>query len=297
MNARLLAASLLLLSAVPGFAADKTYSLSVDGRLRTWTLHVPPSYRPGRPTPLVVLYHGGGGSGRQAQASYRMDPVADREGFLVAYPDGTGMFRRGLFTWNAGNCCEYALEHDVDDVAFTRAMMDRIRRDFTIDERRIYATGISNGGMMSYRVACEMAGVFAAIAPVAGALNIPCHPSDEVSVVIFHGTDDQHVPYEGGIGPKARNDRVDAPVSHAVDFWVKANRCSPVPSRTRKGSIATDLYTGCAEGTAVSLHTIIGGSHSWPGGLKPRSRSLDQPTQEISASEVMWEFFEAHPKR
>jgi polyhydroxybutyrate depolymerase len=293
----ILLAALVLVVVAPVAASDRTYAVSVDGRLRTWTLHVPPSYRSGRPVPLVVLYHGGGGSGRQAQASYGMDPVADREGFLVAYPDGTGILRRGLFTWNAGNCCEYALEHDIDDVAFTKAMLERIRRDFTIDERRIYATGISNGAMMSYRMACEMAGVFAAIAPVAGALNIPCRPSDEVSVVIFHGTDDQHVPYEGGIGPKSRNDRVDAPVSHAVDLWVRTNRCSPIPARTRRGHIATDHYSGCAEGTAVTLHSIVGGNHSWPGGLKPRARSLDQPTREISASEVMWEFFEAHPKR
>jgi polyhydroxybutyrate depolymerase len=283
--------------ALPVQAADREFSLEVDGRTRSYLVHVPPRASHGRPLPLVVLLHGGGGNARQAARSYRMNQVSDREQFLVAYPNGTGRFENALLTWNAGNCCSYAMEQRVDDVAFIRAMVEQIDRDFGIDRARIYATGMSNGAMMAYRLGCEAADLFAAIAPVAGALNISCRPSDEVSVAIFNGTDDQHVPYRGGTGAKAREERVDRPVSHAVNVWVNANGCSPRPVRSRTGSIAIDTWSPCREGTAVTLYTIVGGGHAWPGGEPSRRREADRPTQEISASVEMWDFFENHPKR
>jgi polyhydroxybutyrate depolymerase len=189
------------------------------------------------------------------------------------------------------------MENKVDDVAFIRAMVQKIDRDFGIDRSRIYATGMSNGAMMSYRLGCEAADLFAAIGPVAGALNIPCRPSDEVAVIIFHGTEDLHVPYEGGTGPKSLVERVDRPVSHAVSTWSAANGCSRETRKTTRGSVIKQSWTGCREGTEVTLYTIEGGGHSWPGGVEPRRSWADPPTQEISASEELWKFFAAHPKR
>ena len=277
-------------------AAPREHTVTVAGTSRSYIVHVPPARRSG-PYPLVVLMHGGGGNARQAMSAYRMNEVADREGFLVAYPDGSGRRDGVLLTWNAGNCCGYAMDRGVDDVAFIRAMVAQIDRDYGVDRSRVYATGMSNGAMMAYRLGCEAADLFAAIAPVAGALNISCRPSDEVAVVIFHGTADEHVPYGGGTGSKAREERVDRPVSHATDVWRNANGCTRELPEVKRGSVRRRDWAGCREGTAVTLFTIQGGGHSWPGGVPPRRRAADRPTQELSASEEMWKFFAVHPKR
>ena len=244
--------------------SDHDSTLRVAGATRSYILHVP-RVKPKGKYPLVVLLHGGGGNGRQAMRAYGMNEVADREGFLVAYPNGSGR-RDVLLTWNAGNCCGYAMRQRVDDVAFIRAMVAKIDRDYGIDRSRVYVTGMSNGGMLTHRLGCEAADLFAAIAPVAGALNIDCKPRDAVAVAIFHGTADDHVPYDGGTGSKAFEPRVDRSVSYAVETWRKANGCT----RDR-----------CRDGTAVTLFTIEGGGHAWP----------------ASASEEIWKFFAAHPKR
>lgn len=277
-------------------SSDHTVSVDHDGRTRTCILHVPPSYVEGSPVPLVLLLHGGGGNGAQAQASYRMDPVADREGFIVAYPNGTGRFG-SVLTWNAANCCSYAYENGVDDVGFIDALITEIERTHSIDPRRIYVTGMSNGGMMTYRLGCRLAGRIAAIAPVAGALNeTTCEPADPLPVIVFHGTGDRHVPYEGGVGPDTLYPRVDESVQSAIDFWVGRDGCvTPAGTSTSpSGNIVTDTYGGGIRGTEVVLVTIVDGGHAWPGGRG--SATGDEPTQEISASETMWAFFARHPK-
>lgn len=276
-------------------AAPREYSVRVGGVERTYLLYVP-SKRPSGQWPLVVLMHGGGGNGRQAMSAYRMNEVADRHGFLVAYPNGSGR-RERLLTWNAGNCCGHAMEVGVDDVQFIRAMVEAIDRQFDLDRSRLFATGMSNGAMMAYRLGCEAADVFAAIAPVAGALNISCRPSDAVSVMIVHGTDDEHVPYEGGRGTKSYELRVDKPVLHAVEVWREVNRCSRDSGSQRRGNIERRSWSGGRDGTDVTLVTIHGGGHAWPGGVRPRREIADVPTQEISASDEIWKFFAAHPKR
>lgn len=277
-------------------SGDRTITIESGGRTRTGILHVPPTYVEGTPVPLVILMHGGGGNGAQAQQAYGMDAVADREGFLVVYPNGTGRLGN-LFTWNAANCCSYAYENNVDDVGFLRALVEELERTYSIDPRRIYATGMSNGGMMTYRLGCRMADKLAAIAPVAGALNeTTCTPSDPLPVIVFHGTDDQHVPYNGGVGPETLYPRVDQPVSSAIGFWVGRDLCSttPVTETSASGNIITDAYGGGVRGTEVVLYTIRDGGHAWPGGTG--SATGDVPTQEISASEIIWAFFARHPK-
>lgn len=277
-------------------SSDRSVSLDVGGRTRTAIVHLPPSFAERGPLPLVIFMHGGLGNGAQAQSAYGMDRVADREGFIVVYPDGTGRVP-GLFTWNAANCCAYAYENNVDDVAFIRALVDTLERDYSIDPRRIYATGMSNGAMMSYRLGCQMADRLAAIAPVAGALNeTGCAPAGPLPVIIFHGTDDSHVLYEGGVAPDTLYPREDRSVSDAVAFWVERNDCSETPTSetSPSGNIVRDTYGGGAEGSEVTLYTIRGGGHAWPGAAG--SASGDVPTQEISASELIWEFFARHPK-
>ncbi|MBI5931518.1 MAG: prolyl oligopeptidase family serine peptidase [Chloroflexi bacterium] len=274
-------------------------TIQVDGRDRTYIVYTPDSYATSTPMPLVIVLHGGGGHAENAQNMSQMNTVANREGFIVVYPNGNGRLRYRLLTWNAAdNCCGYAHDQNVDDVKFIRELIEQLQKDYAIDPNRIYVTGMSNGGMMSYKLACALSDVIAAIAPVSGAFNLAkCEPTNPVSVIIFHGTADEHVLYDGGSSIKSIDgDRVDQPVSAAVDFWTTHDGCATEPASTTSGSITTDTYTNCNTGAEVTLVTIDGGGHAWPGGRRG-SRSGDQPSQEINASEVMWQFFTAHPRQ
>lgn len=277
-------------------------SLDFGGRRRTYLLHLPKGDDGKTARPLVVVFHGGGGNAPNAVRMSGMDLKADRERFIVVYPNGTGPVEGAFLTWNAWNCCGPALDDRVDDVGFVRALVEKLRREHAIDAKRIYATGLSNGGMMTHRVGCELSDVFAAIAPVAGALNTDaCRPGHPVAVILFHGTADRHVRYEGGPPLETvdrRHPRVDKPVSYAVESWVKHDGCAAAPVHTRDGPIRHDVYADGTEGTAVELYSVDGGGHAWPGGQKGRQHgNVDAPTTEISATDLMWDFFVRHGRR
>ena len=166
--------------------------------MRTYLVHLPASYSKDKAWPVVLVFHGGGGNGEQMAGMTGFSRKADREGFIAVYPNGSGRWQNRFLTWNAGNCCAYAYENGIDDVGFIRALIGKLKKDYAVDERRVFATGISNGGMMSYRLACGLSDLIAAIGPVAGAQNIDCEPKRPVSVVILHGTADLYVRYKGG---------------------------------------------------------------------------------------------------
>jgi polyhydroxybutyrate depolymerase len=282
---------------IAGAANRRDGQLEIDGRTRTYFVHTPPAYDGKTPLPMVIVLHGGGGNAENAEKMSRMSAKADQENFLAAYPNGTGFFEDHLLTWNTGNCCGYALKHRVDDVAFLRALIDKLERDYSVDPKRIYVTGMSNGGMMTYLAGCNLADKIAAIAPVAGAQDFDCRPSQPVSVIAFHGTADENVPFNGGSGAKSiGGPRVDRPVSYAINFWVKENSCPTAPQHTESGTLRTDLYSPCKSGTAVELNAIEGQGHAWPGGDRI-TRILDQPDQTVSATNLIWTFFQQHPKR
>jgi len=276
------------LDALGQAARTESNTLEFGGRTRWYLVHSPQGYDGSKPLPLVLVLHGALQGASNVERMSGMSAKADKESFLVAYPNGTS--GSGLTpTWNAGACCGYAMTHKVDDVGFLRALIERLERDYAVDRKRIYVTGISNGGMMSYRVACELADRVAAIAPVEGAQDIDCRPSQPVSVLIFHGTADLLVPYKGGatpfqIGPK----RSDTPVSSAVDFWVKQDGCSTTPKHEETSQVRIDTYSGCEDGAGVALYTILGGHHWWPGAALSRN--------DVPATDIMWSFFAAHPK-
>lgn len=276
-------------------AGTYTHSLSVGGRDRSYLIHVPEGLSGGGPAPVVLVFHGGGGNAQSAVEMSGYDSAAEAYGFVAVYPNGTGRLEDALLTWNAGTCCGYAQQMDVDDVEFVHALIEDVATLTPIDRRRVYATGISNGALMSYRLACELSDEIAAIAPIAGTQNFePCLPARPLSVIHFHGTADQNVPYDGGIGDKSISQVDFASVRQTIDFWLEFDGCPPEPTRVRTGDIVHERYGSCDEGTAVELYTVVGGGHAWPGGNKPRGPA-DAPTQEISATRLSWEFFAAHP--
>lgn len=280
-------------------AGDVNGSIEVDGRKRTFILHLPSGFNGKSQLPLVIVFHGGGQNASNTPRMTGMSTKADRENFIAVYPNGSGQQSdERFFTWNSGNCCTYAMKNNIDDVKFIDNLIDGLSAMLPVDPARVYATGISNGGMMSYLVGCRLSSKIAAIAPVAGAMGMEtCNPSSPVSVIIFHGTDDEYVLYNGGISLKQvdRPLRTDKPVSYAVDFWVRNNGCSETPLKETTGNVIKDTYSGGKNGTAVVLYTILDGKHAWPGGLSAWLGG-DEPTTQIYATDLMWQFFKEHPK-
>src|SRR5579864_1538256 len=211
----------------PAAADDPAQHLESNGLQRSYLVHVP-AHLPEGPRPLVLVLHGGGGSGAGAAKMTGFDAIADAYGFIVAYPDGTDRPRPrlqhagkpGLLTWNAGGCCGYARQHGVDDVGYIRALVAELQNDHAIDPKRIYATGISNGGMLAYRLACQASDIFAAVAPVSAVIDVPdCKPAQPVSVLHIHGSADEYVPLDGGVGKKALVKETRRPVQDSIDLW------------------------------------------------------------------------------
>jgi polyhydroxybutyrate depolymerase len=278
-------------------AGETTRPLTHDGLERNYILYIPASINRSQPVPLVFVFHGGTGNAESAIRMSGFNGAADQNGFAVVYPNGTGRLSNDiLLTWNGGTCCGYAQEKNVDDIGFVRAIVTDLRTLMNIDPKRIYATGMSNGGILSQRLACEAADLFAAIAPVSGTLNfLPCNPSQPISVIEFHGTEDQHIPYDGGFGPKSLVIVDFASVEFSVGFWTSYDGCNSQPQTNSVDDIRHDTWTGCTGSSSVELYTIIGGGHAWPGGLGGLADS-DQPTTAISATQLIWTFFAAHPK-
>ena len=206
-------------------APDRIVTMASGGRTRRALVHAPPA-APGL-RPLVIALHGHGGTAARMRRRSGWNAAADARGFIVAYPDGASWRNIPWRSWNAGACCGYSRETGVDDIAYLRNLLDALIAEYPVDPARVYVTGISNGGMMAYRAACELSDLVAAIAPVAGALGISaCQPSEPVSVIIFHGTDDRYVPYNGGQSPVTHDDRRDPPVLETAAVWAKQDHCA-----------------------------------------------------------------------
>lgn len=291
----------------PLAVGDHDRTLEHAGVRRTYILHVPPAARSGKALPLVIVFHGGGGNGEGQQAYSGLDRVADREGFVTAYPDGTGGLGRRLLTWNAGDCCGPAMRRGADDVGFTRRLVAEIARLVPLDTSRVYATGLSNGGMMSHRLAADAPDLVAAIAPIAGANDVvPRAGARAVPVMHIHSVDDPRALYAGGLGPPfpLTNSRVNhTAVETLVARWVAHDGC---PSRARvdstiqgatgsrdEGHSATRLAWGpCSERSEVVLWRLTGAGHVWPGAERDYLvRLLGPGTGIIDANEEMWRFF------
>ena len=241
-HASLLAA--LAMSCVAAAAEPIERHVRVAGIERSYLVDLPPGYDGQRALPAVLVFHGGGGAALSARTQTRMSEKGRAGGFIAVYPQGSGILATRLLTWNAITCCGYAMQHRIDESAFVAALLDDLQANYAIDRGRVYATGISNGGMMAYLVACTLADRFAAVAVVSGELTLAdCRPARPVSVLVIHGTADQYLPYDGGVGAKAIAKHAARSARYAVDFWRAHDRCAEAGASERAGSVARERYS------------------------------------------------------
>ena len=271
------------------------------GGRRAYHLHVPPTFDPAKPWPVLLVLHGSGTDAGFVIRFTGLSELADREGFLAVFPNGTGRTPHAR-SWNAGGCCGTAQTRRIDDVGFLAAVLDDLESAAPVDRRRVFATGVSNGAMMSYRLADELSHRIAAIAAVAGPMGAPtCAPGRPVPILHFHGTADDYAPYAGGRGRRSVTQANFLSVPDTIRNWVQANGCPDVPFETLIHDgvddglpIRRSIHAPGNAGSEVVLYTIEGGGHTWPG----RSPSLDvlgPSTLRIDANELMWRFFQRHP--
>lgn len=300
--AQALALVLVLSPALAG-ATTQGGSLAHDGRTRSYLLHVPANHDKNDSVPLVIALHGGLGSGKRMVelTGGRFNALAERERFVVVYPDGVDRH------WNDGRSSVNYRAHkeNVDDVGFLTALIDRLARDWNIDRRRVYVTGVSNGAMMAFRLACERADRIAAFAPVAGSLVVElagrCAPARPVPMLMISNTDDKLVPWNGGdvrYGRRKLGRIISVP--ETARRWSALNGCSADPVVTRAPDrdpqdgtrLRRETYRDCRDGAAVVLLAVEGGGHTWPGGTSYLGeRRVGRVSREIDASDAIWEFF------
>lgn len=305
--------ALAFLSAGPSYAGNSTgsfklFTLETGGYARSYRIYAPKNLEKTRKYPLFVILHGGGGTGKGMPRLTRggFEKLADKNGALLAYPDGLDK------NWNdyRADKSRKAQRENIDDVAFIKAMLDGIGTKYPVDPSRVYAAGISNGAMMSYALACRASDRFAAVAPVAGAMPenlVPaCSPSRPVPVLIMNGTKDNLVHWEGGFvtGPfgKKKLGRTIS-VEKSRDFWLGKNSCKAAKEVFKLDSdpedgtwVIREAYSSCAGGSAVDFIRIDGGGHTWPGGMQYLPELVIGKTSgEIDANTEIWNFFMKHP--
>ncbi len=277
-------------------------SLDFGGIKRTYRIHAPPSYDGTKPVPLLLVFHGLGGSGREMEVATGFNELSDRRGFLVVYPDGYEA------SWADGSGATPAGRVGVDDVGFVSALIYKLGNELRIDLNRVYATGYSNGGMFVQRLACELSQKITAVASVAGTmagkLSTSCNPGRAVSVMHIHGTEDSIVPWQGGEvrGVGISGWRILS-VPTTMSKWSDINGC---PKSSQEDYIASNnrdvkrkTYSGCRDSTEVVLYGVIGGGHSFHGlvgEIQLVEQSATKPDSVIQAEEVIWNFFEEHSK-
>jgi len=290
--------SLSLLLFVLLVISSNADTITVDGMERSYIIHLPSDFDIKKQTPVVLALHGGGGKAEGMNKLTGFNKVSDKYGFIVVYPDGIKN------QWNDGRN-DFYLNAQINDVKFISSLIDTMKLLYNIDSNRVYATGISNGGIMSFRLACELSDKIAAFAPVAASMpNNPsyqCKPARHVPIMIIFGSKDPIVPFNGGdisiMGLSSRGKVI--PVKESVNYWVSFDGCNNVPAVSEINNIDDDtkviksIYSSTASKSDVIFMLIDGGGHTWPGGLQYLPKLvIGRTSKEIDASEEIWKFFE-----
>lgn len=258
---------------------DGVWNVTVGSAMRTARVHVPASYDPQTPTPVVINLHGRTGWAQQQANLSRAIAKSDAAGFVVIHPEATG----SPTSWNAGGgCCDPAAANNVDDSGFIEKLIDEAAARLCVDPDRVYVMGLSNGGYLAHRIACEMADKVAAIGPVAGVISMPaCNPSRPVPMMAIHGTSDTLVDYSWE--------------AQTIQFWKTTNGCTTQQTTYTNGNASCVTHGGCTHGADVVLCTITGGGHQWFGG--DSLPFLGANSNDLISTDKLWDFFVAHPRK
>jgi len=293
------------IAALNNQVGDHTGSIVWDGLERTYLIYIPSSYNKTKPMPLVIALHGGAGTSKGMVELTRggFNTLADKEGFIVVYPDAIDKH------WNDFRNDMLAVDvEDIDDVGFISALIDYLVETLNVDPKRVYVNGMSNGAMMTHRLALELSDKITAVATVAG--NIPedqsqsdIIPKRAIPVLIISGTDDPMMPWDGGYVVKQPKRGKVISVPETVNYWVNYNNCSQEPIITYEPDsdpndgtrVRKEVYGNGTNGTEVILYAVEGGGHTWPGGSSHlRKIIIGKTSRDIDANEVIWDFFKAH---
>lgn len=280
---------------------DHNRKLVVDDRHRSYHVHIPAACNHETAAPVVLVFHGAATNAGFIIPFTGMNQKSEEAGFIAVYPNGTGP--DPFLSFNAGGRIGPRAGERPDDVKFVRAVLDDLSHAANLDSRRIYATGFSNGGMMCYRLAAEMPDRIAAIAPVAGTVAGDISEArTPVSVMHIHGTDDAIVPWNGS-SERTPESLSFSSVEESVALWRRINGCPDQPVLTELPDLADDgtsvqrqIYGPGKDGAEVVLLVINGGGHTWPGQVSPIG-FLGKSTRDISANDLIWDFFRKHPMR
>ncbi|MFD0796056.1 alpha/beta hydrolase family esterase [Maribacter chungangensis] len=268
-------------------------SIEFDGLERSYYVHLPKNYTKSVSYPLLFAMHGGGLLGYEGiEAQSQLSELSDKESFIVVYPEGVKTL--GFRTWNAGDCCPSATLLKTDDIGFIHELLQKLTSELSVNSKKVYATGFSNGGQLAYTLANRYPDKFAAVSAVAGVLqDFPFNPERNVPIIHFHSYQDQTAPYNGGLSdaPNITNNfpSVDATLQSIANSY----NCNVLKETIFSDSNTFDFfrYSDCNENVVIELYVSQDGGHTWPGG-----KAL--PNMEISnhfnASALMWEFFKEY---
>lgn len=258
---------------------------------RTYKIHIPPSYNGTNSIPLVIALHGGGHDADTMEYISNLSIKSDTSNFIVVYPNGRKFFTR---TWNAGTCCGNSVTYNVDDVGFIVKMINSLKANYNIDANRIYLTGASNGGMMAYRLACERADIFAAVAPVASTMVVTeiCSPTRAVPLLHIHSLPDTRVPYNGGFGTGFAGVYMP-PIDSIIGVWLQNDTCTiAFDTVYNANGVVGKRWSDCSSCSEVMIYTTTDGGHSWPGGNQ--TSTGDPVSTQLNATDLIWDFFSRH---
>jgi polyhydroxybutyrate depolymerase len=277
-----------------GILQSKNHTIPFEFNNRSYRLHIPSSYS-GETMPLVIALHGRGMPAWLMELNSGWSRKADKEHFIVAYPNGVKDIDGGQQSFNAGFCCGSAMEEGHDDVGFVKAVIADVENQYSVDPKRIYVTGFSNGAMLAYKFAEEETDMVAAVGIVSGALSLEdgsaslAVPKTVVPIIMMHGKNDETIPYGGGHGKN--NDISFSSFKDAVVFWVNNNKCELIPKKDLLNGVvfSKEVYTNCQKDADVVAITINDGTHAWFGGLQEAYKNLT--LSNIKATDEIWSFF------
>ena len=275
-----------------------------DGRLRSYLLFVPSTSNPMKPAPLFIALHGGLGSAAQFESNSGLSEFAESNGFYVVYPNGIAAIENqvGLQTWNAGDCCGPAARNNVDDVTFIKILISQLKSSYSIDPSRVFAIGHSNGGMLAYKLACELSDEITGIGVQSASLGMnQCQPTHPVSVVHIHGTSDKNFPIDGGVGSGIAGVQFRS-ARFAVDTLSTSNKCeaSPETSKIKENAdLAIHSWKQCASYVGLRYIVVNGASHAWmghPAQSNLASAYVGDPYQKLDSTKALLSFLLDHPR-